>query len=117
MSKDNTIGCINFGPLGCRQTPDSEVNWLEEAESVEEIIARLYGIIETLRETLAAAVMENNRLLEELRSKKRKRRSYQGTGVIYVRGGNPPGWIWVDEICDHIWDRLKEKGLLENLKR
>ena len=73
MSKDNTIGRINFGPLECRQTPDSEVNWLEEAESVEEIIARLCGVIETLRETLAAAVAENNRLLEEnreLRSKK-----------------------------------------------
>ena len=72
MSRDNTVGCINFGPLGCRQTPDSEVNWLEEAESVEEIIARLYGVIETLRETLAAAVMENNRLLEELRNRPTK---------------------------------------------
>ena len=89
-------------------------NKAEDFESVGEIVAYLYDLVETLRETLAAAVAENNRLLEELRSKKRKRRSYQGTGVIYVRGGNPPGWIWVDEICDHVWDRLKEKGLLEN---
>jgi len=72
MSKDNTIGRINFGPPGCRQIPDSQATWLEEAESVEEIIARLYGIIETLRETLAAAVMENNRLLEELRNRPAK---------------------------------------------
>ena len=48
-------------------------NKAEDFESVGEIIAYLYGLIETLRETLAAAVAENNRLLEEnreLRSKK-----------------------------------------------
>ena len=72
MNKDNIVGCINFEPLRCRPIPDSEVNWLEEAESVEEIIARLCGIIETLRETLAAAVAENNRLLEENRELRSK---------------------------------------------
>ena len=48
-------------------------NKAEDFESVGEIVAYLYGLIETLRETLAAAVAENNRLLEEnreLRSKK-----------------------------------------------
>ena len=44
----------------------------------------------------------------------RECRSCQGTGVIYIYGGVPSGWIWVDEVCDHVWDRLKEKGLLEN---
>ena len=68
----NTIGRINFGPLGSRQIPDSQATWLEEAESIGEIIARLYGLIETLRETLAAAVAENNRLLEELRNRPTK---------------------------------------------
>jgi len=72
MNKDNIVGCINFEPLRCQPIPDSEVNWLEEAESVEEIIARLCGIIETLRETLAAAVKENNRLLEENRELRSK---------------------------------------------
>ena len=47
-------------------------NKAEDFESVGEIVAYLYGLIETLRETLAAAVMENNRLLEELRNRPAK---------------------------------------------
>ena len=80
MSNDNTIGCINFGfsehagwyedPFDKRIKPIRHVAGMDE--SVEEIIARLYGLIETLRETLAAAVAENNRLLEELRKRPAK---------------------------------------------
>jgi len=47
-------------------------NKAEDFESVGEIIAYLYDLIETLRETLAAAVAENNRLLEELRKRPTK---------------------------------------------
>ena len=49
-----------------------QANQLEDFESVGEIVAYLYGLIETLRETLAAAVAENNRLLEELRNRPAK---------------------------------------------
>ena len=47
-------------------------NKAEDFESVGEIVAYLYGLIETLRETLAAAVAENNRLLEENRELRSK---------------------------------------------
>jgi len=47
-------------------------NKAEDFESVGEIVAYLYDLVETLRETLAAAVKENNRLLEENRELRSK---------------------------------------------
>ena len=47
-------------------------NKAEDFESVGEIVAYLYDLVETLRETLAAAVAENNRLLEENRELRSK---------------------------------------------
>jgi len=80
MSKDNTIGRINFGfsehagwyedPFDKRIKPIRHVAGMDE--SVEEIIVRLVEENRTLKRTLAAAVAENNRLLEENRKLRNK---------------------------------------------